>query len=126
MIAAIDALRKPSEHSDPAQKCDDEGVHHELIDLQSRCRPDIATGSFLLHTLNRKAGTFSRPQQRFMGHATQNTHESFGIISPPNLRGMNKHTYSACIEPLETHYVAMFLHLTTSTAIRAVDDLQSN
>lgn len=52
----------------------------------------------------------------------QRTHS----FNQPLTVGMNKHTFTRRIKILGIPYLLMSLHLTISTAIRAVDDLSSD
>ncbi len=124
MLAAINILSAPSEHSGLVQNCDDDGCHLALIKSDVECCYSIISSSFLLQSAD--IGTVELLwQARSMNTVVLNTRELVFILSLPAFSDMNKHTYSACIK-IEIPCIVMFLHLATSTSIRAVDDLQSN
>ena len=124
MLCAIDRLRAPSEHSGRAQNCNDDGGHRAVIESDRERSCNFASSSGLLRNL-RYTGVVWKEQERSMHSVVLNIQNTVHPPSLPAVTGMNKHTYSACIENLEIPYRVMFLHL-ISTSIRAVDDLQSN
>ena len=127
MLAAIDVLSVPSEHSELVQNCDDDdGVYRRaLIKSDIECFYSFVSSSFLLQTSGNGTIQLDR-QAQSMNTVVLNTRKLVFKLSLLAFSGMlNKHTYSTCIKTL-IPYVVMFIHLTTSTAIRAVDDLQSN
>jgi hypothetical protein len=125
MISAVDELRAPSEHSGLAQNCNDDGYHRAVIESDCESSRNFALSSCLLRK-PKNTGVIWKRQVQSMHCTVLNTQN---LVFPKSLfafGGMNKPTYSACIESLEIPYRVMFLHLTTSTSIRAVDDLQSS
>ena len=125
MLSAIDESKAPSEHSRSAQNCNDDGSHRAVIDSAPESCCDFSLNSCLLRK-SKHAGAICRGQVQSMHCIEQSTQNLIFTISPLAFTGMNKHTYSACIESLEIPYRVMLFHLNTSTSIRAVDDLQSS
>jgi hypothetical protein len=124
MLSAGDEPRAPSEHSGSAQNCNDDGCHRAVIesDCQSSCH--VALSSCPLRQL-KNTSVIWEEQAQSMHCKVLNTQKLIFFKSLLAVTGMNKNTYSACIESLAIPYPVMFLHL-ISTSIRAVDDLQSS
>lgn len=127
MLTALAGLSAPSEHSELVQNCDDVGCHRALIKSGIVYAWIIVLSSFLLRTLgDGKQLELWGQQVRSMHRVVLNTLNSTLEASFLAFTGMNKHAYSSCIKAFEIPYRVMFIHLTTSTSIRAIDDLQSN
>ena len=124
MLSAVDRLRAPSEHSALAQNCNDDGGRRAVIESDREHSCNSASSSGLLRKL-RNTGVVWKEQERSMHSIVLNIQNTVHPLTLPAFTGMNKHTYSGCIENWEIPYRVMFLHL-ISTSIRAVDDLQSN
>ena len=123
MLSAVAELRAPSEHSRRAQNGSDDGRHPATGEHGCGYSHTFVLSSCLRREL-KNTGVICRGQVLLLLRLVLNTQS---LALPKSLlafTGMNKHTYSACIESLEVPYGVMFLHL-ISTSIRAVDDLQS-
>jgi hypothetical protein len=125
MRFAIDLPRAPSEHSVWAQKCSDDGGRRATIVSECESSYNLALG-FCMPQRLKDTGVFLGRQVlsvRRIAARTQNADHPNSLFA---LSGMNKHTYSASIENSQVPHRVMFVHLTTSNSIHAVDDLQSN
>ena len=125
MRSAIDLPKVPSEHSVWAQKCNDDGGRRTVVDSESESSYNLALG-FCMPQILKDTGVFLGRQVLLMHRTAERTHNADRPNSFFALSGMNKHTYSASIENSKVPYRVMFVHLTTSNSIHAVDDLQSN
>jgi len=126
MRFAIDLPRASSEHSVLAQKCHDDGGRRAVIKPERESSYKLCLGSCMPRTVKDIGVSLGRQvlSMRLIAVNTQNTGRPKSLLAA--LSGMNNDTYSACIESLDVCYRVMFVHLTTSTSIHAVDDLQSN
>jgi hypothetical protein len=126
MRFAINLPRASSEHSVLAQKCHDDGGRRAVIKPERESSYKLCLGSCMPRTVKDIGVSLGRQvlSMRRIAVNTQNTGRPKSLLAA--LSGMNNDTYSACIESLDVCYRVMFVHLTTSTSIHAVDDLQSN
>jgi hypothetical protein len=126
MRSAIDLPRAPSEHSVLAQKCNDDGGRRVVIEPERESSYKPTLGSCMPRTVKDTGDSLGRQvlSMRRIAVNTQNAGRPKSLLAA--LSGMNNDTYSACIESLDVCYRVMFVHLTTSNSIHAVDDLQSN
>lgn len=126
MRSAIDLPRAHSEHSVLAQKCNDSGGHRAVIEPERESSSLLTLGSCMSRTVKDTGVSLGRQvlSMRRVAVNTQNAGRPKSLLAA--LSGMNNDTYSACIESLDVSYRVMFIHLTTSNSIHAVDDLQSN
>jgi hypothetical protein len=125
MRSAIDFPRAPSEHSGWTQKCNDDGGRWAVIGSEREGSYNLPLGSCILQTLKDTGVSLGR-QVLLMRRTAARTHNADRPNSLFALSGMNKRTYPARIENSGVPYRVMFVHLTTSNSIHAVDDLQSN
>lgn len=128
MLAVIDVLRAPSEHSELLQNCNDDGGNRAVVERDAiylQCPCDIVSKSFLLRSLGTTGGRSRRQVQSMRGTASNTLKFNFSLLLFA-FSGMNKHTYTTCIKDFEVPYRVMFIHLSTSTSIRATDQLQQN
>ena len=126
MRSAIDLPRAPSEHSVLSQKCNDDGGRRAVIEPERESSYKPTLGSCMPRTVKDTGVSLGRQvlSMRRIVVNTQNAGRPKSLLAA--LSGMNNDTYSACIESLDVSYRVMFVHLTTSNSIHAVDDLQSN
>jgi hypothetical protein len=92
------------------------------VDSECESSYNLALGFCMPQTL-KDTGVFLGRQVLLMRRTAERTHNADRRNS---FFALNKHTYSASIENSEVPYRVMFVHLTTSNSIHAVDDLQSN
>jgi hypothetical protein len=126
MRFAIDLPRAPSEHSVLAQRCNGDGGRRAVIEPEHESSYKLTLGSCIPRTVKDTDVSLGRQvlSMRRIAVNTQNTGRPKSLLAA--LSGMNKDAYSTCIENLQVSYRVMFVHLTTSNSIHAVDDLQSN
>ena len=126
MRSAIDLPRAHSEHSVLAQKCNDSGGRRAVIEPERENSSLLTLGSCMSRTVKDTGVSLGRQvlSMRRVAVNTQNAGRPKSLLAA--LSGMNNDTYSACIESLDVSYRVMFIHLTTSNSIHAVDDLQSH
>jgi hypothetical protein len=126
MRSTIDLPRAHSEQSVLAQKCNDDGGRRAVIEPERENSSPLTLGSCVPRTVKDTGVSLGRQvlSMRRVAVNTQNAGRPKSLLAA--LSGMNSDTYSACIESLDVYYRVMFVHLTTSNSIHAVDDLQSN
>jgi hypothetical protein len=108
-----------------AQDCNDSGCYGAAIESNGLSSCNFAFSSCQRRKL-KNAGVLQGQQVQSMSRLVLNTENLFYAQPLFAFSGMNKLTYSTCIESLEVSYRVMLFHLSTSTSIRAVDDLQSS